>query len=318
MRARTCPRVIPPIALLIGIVCSAALASAGPQLYAGTIQIRLRAYPTRDYSIPFGTQIGYPTMNNLPNGDFATTLGSAPQAIRIAPNQMTLMTSIPSTYHALPPPWTYTLISTHFSGANGTGSFSAGGAPGAATSTPVTSIFGGHFGVSFSGAPAKFGGTLRVLANFDARFIARAVHLSLGAIGGTFGGKRTATGYEGGTASPPTLFTETVWGFPWTTGTVMATAPASPYYGPPSALSTHITAMGSDLRNSLGTGKVRLVTPFVVRKRAQSDGALLDARAGIAILSLHFAPEPSALAQLASGLLALAVLYGYSHRKARS
>jgi len=97
----------------------------------------------------------------------------------------------------------------------------------------------------------------------------------------------------------------------------MATAPGSAYHPPP--LETlRITAMGSDLRNSLGTGRVRLVTPFVVRKRDTSNGRLLHGRAGIAILSLHFAPEPSALAQLASGLLALAVLYGYSHRKARS
>jgi len=317
MATRTRQRVITPIALLIGAVCSAAIASAGTRLYAGRIQIQLRAYPSRDYSIPFGAHISYPKMNNFPSGDFASTLGSAPQAIQIAPNQMTLMTSI-SSYRTLPPPWNYTLGTTYFSGGNGTGKFSVGGAPGVATSVPVTSILGGRFGVSFSGTPSQFGGTMRLLANFNAWIVWRAVHLSLAPIGGTFGGKGTATGYEGGTASPPTFFTETVWGFPWTTGTVMATAPASPYYGPPSAVTTHITAMGSDLRNSLGTGKVRLVTPFVVRKRAQGDGALLDARAGIAILSLHFAPEPSAIAQLASGLLVLAALRGYSHRKARS
>ena len=70
-----------------------------------------------------------------------------------------------------------------------------------------------------------------------------------------------------------------------------------------------ISAMGSDTRTSQGDGKLQLVTPFVIRQRDSKSGDLFATGAGVAILSLHFVPEPSAIAQLAAGLAALAVLY---------
>jgi hypothetical protein len=314
IRSDTCHRAIASIAVMISILCSAAVAGAGTSLYTGSIQIRLDSGPVYDYSIPFGANFSYPRMNNLPTGDLATTLGGAPLGIGIAPNQLTLKTSL-STFS---PPWYHTWVRTEFSGGNGSGTFSAGGAPGPATSAPVTTASGSHFGVSFSGTPTQFGGTMRVLADFSARYgIASAANLPLGAIGGSFGGKLTGTGHQGGTGSPGTFFTESVWGFPWTTGTVMATVPSTLSSGGSSTV-VRRTAMGSDLRTPQGIGNLQLVTPFVVRKRANISGALLGTRAGIAILSLQFVPEPSAIAQLAAGLSALAALYGFSLRKTGS
>jgi len=126
----------------------------------------------------------------------------------------------------------------------------------------------------------------------------------------------TAMGSQGGAGTWQhfTFFTESVWGFPWTTGTVMATAPTNPNWGG-SYTPARITAMGSDLRTPQGNGKLQLVTPFLVRKRVTENGYLLVTGAGVAIVSLHFIPEPAAIAQLAAGLSGLAVLYGFSRRK---
>ena len=75
--------------------------------------------------------------------------------------------------------------------------------------------------------------------------------------------------------------------------------------------------MGSDQRTSQGAGKVQLVSPFVVRRRIDWDGAdnQVSYRAGTAVMTLNFVPEPSRLIQLAAGLLGLAALHGFSHRK---
>jgi hypothetical protein len=270
--------------------------------------------PGYSYSIPFGANFSYPKMNNLPAGDLATTLGSAPAAIKIGPNQMMLETSV-STFSP-PASWYTTFVRTNFSGRNGAGSFSAGGAPGPATSKPVTTTASGsQFGVWFSGTPTKFGGTMQLLADFSAHYgYWNGVKLPLGAVGGNFGGRLTATGYQGGTATPPTFFVETVWGFPWTTGAVIAKAPPNPYLGG-SATAVSLTAMGTDQRTPRGRGRLQLVTPIVVRKRDGNTGGLLQANAGIAVASLQFAPEPSAMLQLAAGLGGLGVIYYCSQRR---
>jgi hypothetical protein len=209
---------------------------------------------------------------------------------------------------------------TVFGGYNGTGSFSPGGAPGSATSAPVTSALGSGFKVSFSGTPTQFGGTMQLLANFSLTYVCETaggwkVDLDFGAVGGEFGGKRTVMdSVFHGTGGFRTFFTQTVWGFPWTTGTVMATAPPGPYLG----TTARISAMGSDQRTPQGSGKLQLVTPLVIRQRETTSGSLFVTGAGVAIVSLNFVPEPSAIAQLAAGLSALTVLYGLSHRKRRT
>jgi len=321
MRSFASQRVIGPIALWIGIVCSAASASAGTKLYTGTIQIRVDYGYGYVYSLPIGPKFSYPRMNNLPTGDLATTIANAPIGVRIPPNQMALATSLST--HSLPASWDATWIHTVFDGYNDTGSFSPGGAPGSVTTAPVTSTPTSRFRVSFSGTPTQFGGTMRLLANCEQAWASTPIanwknNLDFGAVGGTFGGKRTVMDtIWHGTAGFRTFFTETVWGFPWTTGTVMAVAQPRPGAGtltPPAV----ITAMGSDTRTSKGDGKLQLVTPFVIRQRNSNTGDLLQTAAGVAILSLHFVPEPAAIAQLAAGLAALAVLYRVSRRGPRS
>ena len=306
---------IATIALSISVLFSAEVADAGTRLYTGSIQVRMHSGPGYSYSIPIGAKFSYPQMNNLPAGNIATTLGSAPAGIKIGPNQMALETSVSTS--SPPTSWYASFVSSQFSGHNGPGSFSAGGAPGPATSTPVTTTASGSkFGVWFSGTPTQFGGTMQLLADFSARYgYWNTVKLPLGAVGGSLGDKRTATGYQGGTATPPTFFTESVWGFPWTTGTVIAKAPPNPYVGG-SATAVSLTAMGTDQRTPQGRGRLQLVTPIVVRKRDGSSGGLLQANAGVAVVSLQFAPEPSAIAQLAVGLLGLSALYGFSRKKA--
>jgi len=181
----------------------------------------------------------------------------------------------------------------------------------------VTSALGGGFRVSLSGTPTQFGGTMRLLANFSATYVwspaaVSKVDLDFGAVGGAFGGKRTVMdSVFHGTAGIRTFFTQTVWGFPWTTGTVTATAPPGTY----AATTARISAMGSDLRTPRGSGKLQLVTPFVIRQRETTTGSLFTTGAGIAIVSLHFVPEPSAIAQLAAGLSILTALYCVSSRK---
>jgi hypothetical protein len=311
----TCHRAVAATALAITfLLCSAAVAGAGTRLYTGSIQIRLHSGSGSSYSIPFGADVSYPKMNNLPSGDLATTLGKAPASIRLKPNQMTLETSA---FTYLPTRLGYrSFVSSYFSGGNDAASFSAGGAPGSAMSTPVTSTpSGSQFRVSFSGTPTQFGGTMRLLADFYAQYGHwDRVRLPLGAIGGSFGNKQTATGYMGGTFTPPTFFVESVWGFPWTTGTVVAKAPRNPSAGGPSA-TVSLTAMGSDLRTPQGDGKMQLVTPFVVRMHEPGNGARLGGNAGVAVVSLQFGPEPSVIAQLAAGLLGLSALYRFSRRK---
>jgi hypothetical protein len=73
--------------------------------------------------------------------------------------------------------------------------------------------------------------------------------------------------------------------------------------------------MGTDQRTPRGRGRLQLVTPIVVRKRDGNTGGLLQANAGIAVASLQFAPEPSAMLQLAAGLGGLGVIYYCSQRR---
>jgi hypothetical protein len=109
----------------------------------------------------------------------------------------------------------------------------------------VSGIPASQFGVTFKGTPRRFGGTLALLGNFRTRWggvyspssnycagfsIGLPVDCSiwgmpLSPIGGAFGGvaSERASIYPG--APTPTFFDLTLWGFPWSTGTVTARAP---------------------------------------------------------------------------------------------
>ena len=72
----------------------ASSASAATSLYYGSIRIILSYGASSSYSIPFGGNISYPHMDNLPAGNIATVSGSAPAAIGLGANQITLHTSL--------------------------------------------------------------------------------------------------------------------------------------------------------------------------------------------------------------------------------
>jgi len=301
--------------------------SAATSLYYGSIRIILSYGASSSYSIPFGSTIGYPHMNNLPVGDLATVSGNGPAAIRLGANQMTLHTSLFTT--SPPPSWQVTEALSTFSGGHATGSFFENGAPGAASSAPVSGIPASQFGVTFKGTPRRFGGTLALLGNHRARWggvLSPSSHYCwdfsigpgtdcsiwdqpLSPIGGAFGGAAFGRASLVPGASP-TLFDITVWGFPWSTGTVTARAPLG------LSGATSLVVKGTDQRTPAGAGNMQLVTPFVIRwtEDRHASPPLTGYRAGVAIVDLQFVPEPSALLMLASGLVALAGLFTHSRR----
>jgi hypothetical protein len=285
---------------LAGILIAASSASAAPSLYYGSIRIILSTGVSGFYSIPFGSTIGYPHMNNLPTGDIAAVSGSGPAAIGLGANQMTLHTSLFTT--SPPFSWLVTEALSTFSGGHAAGSFFENGAPGAASSAPVSGIPASRFGVTFNGTPRRFGGTLALLGSFRTRWGAvysPASHycagfsiglpvdcsiwgMPLSPIGGAFGGVASARAsiYPG--APTPTFFDLTLWGFPWSTGTVTARAP----FGLDGTNS--LVFKGTDQRTPGGAGNIQLVTPFVIRYTEDPSASppVAGYQAGVAIADL--------------------------------
>ena len=79
---------------LAAFLFPASSASAATSLYYGSIRIILYYGASGTYSIPFGANISHPHMDNLPAGNIATVSGSAPAAIGLGANQITLHTSL--------------------------------------------------------------------------------------------------------------------------------------------------------------------------------------------------------------------------------
>jgi hypothetical protein len=315
---------------LVVFLLPASSASAATSLYHGSIRIILSYRGTSTYSIPFGANISYPHMNNLPAGNIATVSGSAPAAIGLGANQITLHTSL---FTTSPPTSWYGIteaLST-FSGGHDAGSFFENGAPGAASSAPLSGIPASQFGVTFKGTPGRFGGTLALLGNHRTRWGKVATghssrycagfsfgegstcsiwNLPLSPIGGAFGGSAFGRGWIWPSGTTPNFFDQTLWGFPWTTGTVTARAPLE------LSGTTSLVFKGTDQRTPAGAGNLQLVTPFVIRwtEDRHAPPPVTGYQAGVAILDLQFVPEPSALLVLASGMLALAGLFTHSRR----
>ncbi len=153
---------------LAAFLFPASSASAATSLYYGSIRIILSYGASNSYSIPFGSNISYPHMDNLPAGNIATVSGSAPAAIGLGANQITLHTSLFTT--SPPPSWYVSEALSTFSGGHDAGSFFENGAPGATSSAPVSGIPASQFGVTFKGTPRRFGGTLALLGNHRTRW----------------------------------------------------------------------------------------------------------------------------------------------------
>jgi hypothetical protein len=301
--------------LLAGIAICATVPSqarSDPAMYTGSVHLRLW-----ERAVPYGASLSEPGLANAPSGSPVSLVGTGPAAFTFPPGQLALSTSL---VDFSPPIASLDYRRTYFSAANGSGSFFAPGAPGASAFTPLPSIPASQFGVSFSGAPNRFGGVMKLLGSFDWRGeLASCTDCSyhtlvpLSAIGGPFGGTAKASLFLGGTASPITFVTATAWGFPWDTGTVGGVARVAGTYS-----STTTSAMGTDLRTPSGLGTLQLVTPFLVRVKNHPPacGGCEERYyyAGTARAELHFMPEPAANVLLVAGLGALAVLYRWSRR----
>jgi hypothetical protein len=290
------------------------VAQSGPALYTASVHLRLW-----ERAVPYGASSSQPGLGNSASGDAVSLVGTGPAAFALPPGQLSLATSLFDLSTTLA---SWDFRSTMLSGANAAGSFSEGAAPSAAGFTPVSSIPGSQFGATFSGAPNRFGGVMKLLGDFSWRgelascsYCSYITRIPLSAIGGPFGGTATATTYVGGTANF-TFVSATVWGFPWDTGTVGAVAAVPGTY----AYST-TTAMGADLRTASGLGTLQLVSPFMVRVKSQPPdcGGCVNQwyYAGIASAEVQFVPEPSTNAALAAGLATLAVLVRWSKRRER-
>jgi hypothetical protein len=302
--------------LLAGLaICSATpgLAWSDPKLYTGSVRLALWGK-----DVPYGASLSRPALVNTPLGDIASVTGAGPAAFALPSGQLALTTSL---FDVSPyPSWLFR--STHFSGANGAGSFFGGGGPGSTALAPLPAIPASQFGVSFTGSPGRFGGVMKLLGHFDYRLALGGAcgycpyhsRIPLSPIGGPFAGTATAMTYVGGTAAPPTFVTATAWGFPWTTGGVRAVASVVA-----TGSATTTSAMGTDLRTPSGLGTLQLVTPFVVRVTSRPSLCTgCEERwfyAGIARAELRFVPEPSATILLAVGLGGLAILFRWSKRR---
>ena len=252
--------------LLVAVaVCAGApsVARSEPALYTGSIHLRLWERP-----VPYGAALSGPGLGNSPTGDPVSLSGNGPAAFALPPGQLALTTSLID----LSPPYTsLDFRSTRFSAANGAGNFFGGGGPSATGFAPLPSIPAEQFGVSFSGEPNRFGGVMKLLGSFDWRgelagctYCPYHTVIPLSAIGGPFAGTAMALTYVGGSFTPPTLVTATVWGFPWDTGSAHAVAAVA---GTQSSSTT--SAMGSDQRTPSGLGTLQLVSPFLVRVKSQ-------------------------------------------------
>jgi hypothetical protein len=293
----------------------AGLAHSAPALYTGSIHLRLWERP-----IPYGTALTEPGLAGLPSGNSVSISGSGPAAFGLPAGQLSLTTSV---FDTSPPYATLDSRRTTFSGANGVGSFFGSGAPAATGFAPVSAFPVSQFGVSFSGAPNRFGGVMKLLGNFKWRGEMASctdcyfgTKIPLSPIGGSFGGTAKATTYLGTSIYTPTIVTATVWGFPWDTGSVGGVAAVAGTSSP-----TTTSAAGTDLRTPSGLGTLQLVTPFLVRiKSHPPDCGGCENRwyyAGTARAELHFIPEPAATALLLAGLAALAVIYCGSSQRQR-
>jgi len=290
--------------LIVGFLLGAALALPGPSLaepslFVGSIRVGFSRWPhvaPPDEGYPIGGSSSYPSLELPPWGGVAYVSGASPAAFSLPAGQFQLATSF-LTIHPNATGWT--TFSTEFSASNDTGSFRALAGPGTASSTPIWALRN-EFKVSFlGGRPNRFGGVMRLLpGRLQIRssyvgYLSRSTQLPLSPVGGFFGETATSPGFP---------FSFTVWGFPWTTGTVKVTFPGMPW--PPA---TH-TAQGSDMRTPNGhLGNINLVTPFLVT-RSLDGGSPWPHGFGIARAQLEFVPEPAATTMLLAGLAMLGLM----------
>lgn len=193
----------------------------------------------------------------------------------------------------------------------------------------------GNFFIEHKAAPTKrsanqkagknqFGGVMRLLGTygdfegylynnvttsvftFDWLFDYLGIGSQATKAGAVTGGYLTTLIFYGHTkaAGYPTTSTAAMEAFKWTTGTVTVTAKGGTF-------PTILRRTGYDNRTPMGSGAVQMVSPMLTKWT----GAGTSSTAGIGILKVEFAPEPSEWMLLASGISMLALV---AHRRRRT
>jgi hypothetical protein len=202
----------------------------------------------------------------------------------------------------------------NFFAAGGPGNFThtgtLGGAP--ATGTTAAAI------VTTTAGPNQFGGTMRLLGNFQSHFAySNAGGLSVGTdpwliefLGaGTvsaMGAVIVATTMGTGTNKHDVLLeTNTNYfsasALPWTTGFAHASALGGPFF-------SRFARTGYDSRTAGGAGRIQLVSPMITHWRTPNAG--VDYHTGsIGKLTLNFTPEPTSAMLLVAGVSVLGLVY---------
>jgi hypothetical protein len=314
-------------AFAVALLGFSTAAQAGPRLYSGTISIHAfgndtfgyyTAFPLGDFCNtvhnPFATTCYIATLRQgkpLAGSDTANVEGTSPASFQLNALGMKRTTS-GSVLPAPPYPYSVTMATL----ANAAGSFRSGSGPG------TFSIFKAPLGGRVLVMPGSngFGGVMRLLGS--AKAFGRYENSQLISIGtwnnlwSVIGGQSTAlygmrTASYTATFSLPNLMTSSTTmayatGFPWTTGKVVVSARTGPF-------NTYFARTGYDNRTPMGSGTIQLVSPQLTHWTAafhppRTTGA-------IAIMRLHFVPEPGAWLLLAAGLGFLAVLYRVRTRR---
>ena len=204
---------------------------------------------------------------------------------------------------------------------NSTGTFSAGGGPGAfelkyrrgqATVARIAVKAGAN----------KFGGVMNLLGQlttkacyyrnggcslgghnwrFDA--VGATAYTNAGMVTGGYLALYTAKHYHTALMQDTTVMARG-YRFPWTTGSVTVSAPGVPH-------TTIERRKGYDHRTPLGKGTIQLVTPVLTRWTQPAADRFTG---GIGVLRLRFVPEPEKWLLLVAALSLLGVLHRYRER----
>jgi hypothetical protein len=177
-------------------------------------------------------------------------------------------------------------------------------------------------GVVQKAGPNKFGGVMQLLGSYgdnEGYFNATAASTSvfyynwlfnyLGASGqatkagevtrGYVYGPYAVYGYQRNNGKPYTSYAK-IEVFKWTTGTVTVTAVGGTF-------PTMLQRKGYDHRTAMGSGIVQLVSPMLSEWEGATSGTA-SATAGVGIMKITFAPEPSEWMLLAGGVSMLGLL----------
>ena len=259
----------------------------------------------------------------LPASLLSVKLGTFPTAFSTPVFAKKPIGGVPGGSFSYYPPYIYSYSYADLK--NGAGNFFAGGGPGNFTHTgtlgglPATGTTNAAKITTTAGAN-QFGGTMRLLGNFQTHFAysnASVGGLSIGSdpwliewLGNgtvtTMGAVNVVTTMETGTNKHATLMQTntnyiTASAMPWTSGSAMASALNGPFF-------SRFARAGYDNRTAAGSGNIQLVSPMLTHWRTPAAGVDYYT-SSIGKLTLTFAPEPTSAMLLVAGVSVLGLVY---------